>query len=262
MALNRDKGISDEHFSGASKVHSREDGGLAPVVRSILQKQGAVVVDGASIANLTDNSAGTDNSTVGVVASPVVSDVSGGTTGVLATGAGSLDTSADTIMNAYAVILERINAVYAELGAGSVGVGPGTIAVSGTIAAIDVVVTANSTDNDSLSFDSFTAIRNDLLNAQATLISNLNRCRRAVGLAEITVAAGAGSAQGAIASGDDLGTTAISNGAAIAGGVTSVLKTEVDAMLVDLQDNVAYFATTLDEVTDVDATSPIGYFAD
>jgi len=261
MALNRDKGISVEHFSGASKVHSRADGGLSGVIRSLLQKQGAVVVDAASITALTDNSTGTDNSTIGVVSSPAVADVSGGTTGVLATGAGSIDTSADTLMNAYATLTEQANLVYAELGAGDVLEGPGT-AGGGTIAAVDQVLAANTTDNDSLDFEVFTSIRNELLNAQATVISNVNRCSRAVGLAEITVAAGAGSGQGTIYPGDAIPATALTNGAAVTGGVTSVLKSTSDAMLVELADNVAYLATTLDLVTNVVATTAIGYFAD
>jgi len=261
MALNRDKGISVEHYSGQSKIHDRGEGGLSGVIRSILQKQGAVVVDAASITALTDSSTGTDNSTVGAISSPAVADVSGGTTGVLATGAGSIDTSADTVMNAYNALLQQANLVYAEVGAGDVAEGPGTATLP-TVAAVDQVLAANTTDNDSLDFVTFTQIRNELLDAQATVISNVNRCRRIVGLAEITVAAGGGLSQATVYPGDGVPVTALTNGAAIAGGVTSVLKTAADAMLVELADNIAYFATSMDEVTGVVATTAIGYYAD
>ena len=214
-------------------------------------------MDAASITAITDNSGGSDNSAVGVAAAPVETDVSGGTTGVLSS---SFDTSADTVMVSFATVLEQANLVLAEIGAGSVGEGPET-GGGGTIAALDVSVANNTNDTDAMSFESFSAASVDILDAQATVIAILDRCRKAVGLAVLVVDSGGGSGQGEIASGEDIGTAAIANGAADDDAVNGILATEVDAWLVDLQDNIAYFATVLDEVTNVAADLPITHYA-
>jgi len=191
-------------------------------------------------------------------------DLTGLTTGVTAA---SANAAADTVMDAYATLVERANLVLAELDAGAAAEGPGT-AGGGTIAAIDDTATANTDDTDAASFDSVRAVRQDLEDSQRTVVDLVNVCRRAVGLGPVPEAGvvgqrssasasapvpadaeGAGrSTKGRLLSGHDL--VAISDAANVDPPTAAVLLAEWDAFVDHLADNVAFLADQLDEVTE------------
>lgn len=185
MAKNFLRSVGERHFSGQARVHDSADraDSLTAHVRRIYQSFARERVRRANFDQLTDSSGGTAAATYKSADSGalVANDLTGLTTGVTAA---SLNAAADTVMNAYAVIMERLNdAVFTPLGAGSADEGPGTIAASGTIAAVDDTATANSDDTDAASAASANAVRRDLLHAQRTVIGAIDDARVAVGLA-------------------------------------------------------------------------------
>lgn len=186
---------------------------------------------------------------------PTSNDTSGGTTSVLPA---QFNLSVDAVANAYGVLAERLNVFLAVFKTGTVGTieeGPGTIAVSGTVAAIDVDVTVNNDDDDATNVVTAQAAAQELLNLEASLVLAINHVRRSVGLSDIVHLG----SQGVAAIDGDLVTTAITNATADTGAVTSVLKTEVDAFFGALADNVAFLADRIDEIGAVTEDGP-GYF--
>jgi hypothetical protein len=185
------------HLVGASHVYEKgqEDGALGRHIRNLLQKDARDRVRKSNAAPLVDNGGGTaavqyEQSDSGVLAA---SDLTGLTDGVTAA---SLNTAADTVMDALAVILERLNdAVFGPLGAGSADEGPGTIAASGTVAVIDDSASAQGDNTDAASAASARPVQNDLLHAQKLVIHAIDDARVMVGLAR-QVPAGPGSWDG------------------------------------------------------------------
>ena len=248
-SINRNKVVRPGHFSGVSRVHSAGDGGLGQAVRQILVQQARNCIAASPPTDLTDNSGGTAGSDFAAVTRPSEADLTGLTTGVTAT---SLNTAADTVMNAYAVILDNLNDVSAVLGLPAVGEGPGTIAVADTIAVIDDSASANTGNTDSCTFASGSAVIDDLLNWQATVVGVLHTLQDAVGLTRTAWGTGA-SVQGTAFAGFDGGTTAISNGANGADATSTFLLTQWDALVDVLSDNVALIADKADLIKDVTA---------
>lgn len=174
----------------------------------------------------------------------VENDVTGDTTGVTKA---SLNTAADTVMNAYATLMGRINSVRTVLGMGSLNDGPGTDG-AGTIAAVDDTASANTTDDDAADYASAVAVLDDLDDALNTVVTALSQVRVAVGLATVPVL---GNLPGDVEQGLD-----INQGAAIVdatdgtdSAASAVLLAEWDAALDVHSDNIAYLADLLDEVT-------------
>lgn len=188
------------------------------------------------------------------------SDLTGLTTGVTIA---SLDTAADTVMDAYATLAGQVNLVLAEVGGDSIDVGPGTDG-SGTIGAIDDSAAANTVDTDATTFASAQAVRGDLEDAQYTVIEAVNVCRRSVGLADVPITgrqgvasrpdSGAGRINGEIEQGLDINQGAAIENAVVTDATTiasAVLLAEWDAMVDVLADNVALLADQLDAVTNI-----------
>lgn len=184
MAKNFRNGFPLDHLVSAANVHRKgqESRSLARHIRNLLQDAARSRVKKQNVAPLIDNGGGTAgvqfaDGDSGVLAS---SDLTGLTTGVTAA---SLNIAADTVMDAYAVLAERLNdAVFAALGAGTLSEGPGTIAASGTVAAIDDTASANSNDTDAATALTARQVQNDLLHAQRVLVLATDDARVAVGL--------------------------------------------------------------------------------
>ena len=185
MPKNLDNSFGINHLVGSARVYEKgqEPRSLSRHIRNLLQKDARNRVRKSNVAPMTDSSGGTaavqyEQSDSGVLAA---NDLEGLTTGITSA---SLNTAADTVMNAYAVILERLNdAIFASLGAGAADEGPGTIATSGTIAAIDDTAANNGDDTDAASAVSARAVQADLLHAQSLVIKAIDDARVMVGLA-------------------------------------------------------------------------------
>ncbi len=270
MALNRNRILTADAFTGAGKVHSKETAGLSDVVREIVIKQAATRISVENITALTDSSAGTASGDIELVVIPLEVNVDGLTTGV---DFATVDASVDDIMDAYAVILEQANLVLSELGLGSVGEGPGTIAMSGTIAAVDILVDPNDDDDDSWDYTNAKTIFTELLDRQATVIKTVDIMLEAVGLPVNGQDAGAGFAQGTVLhsgtigspsgfSSVDIGTTAMTNATTVTGGtISTVTEVAVELALAIFANNIAELADQVDLVTNVVATTELNYVA-
>lgn len=184
-----DRVITRKQYDSAKHVHESADRNesLVAAVRRVSQKLAATDVAAASISSLTDNSGGTAGVVYATEDSGVLADndLTGLTTGVTAA---SLNTAADTVMNAYATLVEQANLVIDEIWGTSADFeadeGPGT-AGSGTIAVIDDSASANSNNTDAATTVSARAVQRDLLHAQATVIHLIDDLREAVGLARV-----------------------------------------------------------------------------
>ncbi len=330
MAISRNNKVTKSTFSGAGRLYSKNDRGLAAAIHGILQNLGRRRIKAKNITAFTDNSAGVRGATftvntttevvtvtsgpnhglvtgdgpfqfektgMGVLPGGIVAAtnywvrvlsastftlhttkagaVTGGTpvnittTGTtpfamlmlaplpaitsndltgLTTGAtaASINIGADTVMDAYATVVEQINKVRAELGMGSLGTGPGALG-AGTIAVIDDTVAANGGNTDAASYASVIPVFNDLLTMQSTVAAAVNEIRMACGLAKVE---GPQKFVGKVRKGLDL--AAISDAANHANPpVAAVLLAHVDAALDVLADNVAFLASRVDNVTAV-----------
>lgn len=185
MAKNFDREVRIDHFRAGARVHDVREGSLADGFTKFLQDNARKQVAKSNVVALTDNSGGAAGVVYAQSDSGVLSsnDLTGFTTGVTAA---SLNTAADTVMNAYAVLAERLNdAVFTPVGAGSLDEGPGTIAASGTVAVIDDTADMNTDDTDAASAVSARAVQRDLLHAQRTLMLAIDDARAMVGLARL-----------------------------------------------------------------------------
>lgn len=185
MPKNFDRVVSAQHFVSAKRVHEdadRREDSLARIVRKLLQRDARTAVAAGSIAVLIDSSGGTAGAIYQSVADLTETDNTSTTNGVLAA---SLDTSADTVMNAYREILNKCTLVLdTALGLGTVDEGPGG-APNTTIEAIDATIAANTGDGDAVTFVSANAVVADLLHTQRHCINAVDDARESVGLARI-----------------------------------------------------------------------------
>lgn len=263
MARSTNNKVTANSFSGLGKVFQASDGGVGPALKAILIKLAGDQLATANLTGLTDSSGGTDGTTVAAIVFPTENDLESLTTGV---SAASANTAADSVMNAYATIMARVNAARALLGMGSLQIGPGTDG-AGTIAAVDDTAAANTTDTDAADLASVTVILNELLDAQKAVHYAIDEVKAAVGLAPLVVAAGAVS-QGTVSAtlnvrdGTNPG-AAITNATVTTATTiqTAPLLTEWDAAIDVLSDNIAYFATSIDLATDLDGSEAMTHFA-
>ena len=130
--------VSPTHFSGTSKVFGRDPDHLAAIIRGLAVDMTQVKIDAADVGSFTDNSTGT--------AAAAFADLVVPTESFDATAAGGaqlagFDTATGTLENALAVLAQKLNLVRGMLGLGPIGYG-GTVAVAGTIAALDKSIAA------------------------------------------------------------------------------------------------------------------------
>ena len=174
--------------------------------------------------------------------------------------AASGDTSFDTIMTAFATLVERAVVAAASVGCGTINDGPET-GGGGTIATVDVDVAANTNDTTGTTFASAEAIVVELLDGQATVADYISVLRLAVGLARVPEAnnvTGKVDAVGVNGAG-----VAITN--AVTTDATTILVSAtaagIEALLIVLQDNIAFLAEQLDDVTGVAENAALGAYA-
>ncbi len=257
MAIDRNRRVNYLHFTGGAKQYDRGTHGLTNAVRTLLQHAFRDQIIEANPAAMTDNSAGVAGAAIVAIPAITENDLETLTTGALATG---VDTAADTVMTAYATILEQLNdTVFALTGLGTVSEGPET-GGTGTIAAVDDTIAPNTSDTDAVDFDSMTDIINDLKAAQHFVINATNLARRACGLGDVPVTPSP--TEGTVPAEDftamvfSTGTAAIANAvvttATSSGTIASApLETEIEALLDVFADNIAFLAVKVNEVTDV-----------
>lgn len=174
--------------------------------------------------------------------------------------AASWDTSADTVLTAYATLVERANLVLDSVGAGDILDGPGT-GGSGTIATVDVdVVNASADDVTSTTFASVKAAMDEIYNSQATVIDIIDVCRVAVGLARVPRAI---NVTGSIDVGGVNGNNAITDGVVTDANtiVSSVTEVAIEIWLEGIADNVALLADQLDDASGVAADAAPSTYA-
>lgn len=130
-------------FTGLSKLHSKEAGGLASILRGLAIDNARIAIAVSSMTDFTDNSTGTSNGTVKQVTLPTaVIDASSLSVGSPVAG---LNTAMGIFDNAVAVVAQQINLARTRLGltllTDSTG---GTVATPGTIPAITKALTATT----------------------------------------------------------------------------------------------------------------------
>ena len=219
----------------------------------------AAALDPQSVAvDITTIGAGAHR--LGAIGQPValVSDDGAGDTDSFTAASGN--TSFDLVMTAYATLVERAVIAAASIGAGTINDGPGS-GGSGTIAAIDVDVAANSSDTTGTTFASAETIVTELLNGQKTVADYISVLRFAVGLGRVPEAnnvLGAVDAVGVNGAGADI-TNAVTTTAVTI--LVSATEAGIEALLVVLADNIAFLADQLDEVTDIAVNAALGAYA-
>jgi len=242
MAVNRSGRVKTNVFAGFANIVGTVGLGLYAIVKTILQELARSQVRRLGLPPLVDSSGGTAGAAIAAVTVPPVADTSssGGAT------VASVNTAADTVMDAFAVIVTRANKARAVLGMGSAPTGPGTVATAGTIAVVDDSVSAAS-GNNSASQATVALMFADLLSRQRVVVANVDEIRAAVGLDAVPIT---GTVQGDDADLDGLTMDAITNAAAVAAGTsatTGVALSAIDAQLDILSDNIALLADLLDE---------------
>ena len=130
--------VSPAHFSGTSKVFGRDPDHLAAIVRGLAVDMTQVKIDAADVGSFTDNSTGTAAATLVdlvVPTEPFDATAAGGAQ------LAGFDTAMGKVENALSVLAQKLNLVRGVLGLGAIGY-DGTVAVAGTIAALDKTITA------------------------------------------------------------------------------------------------------------------------
>ena len=138
--------IQKHSFSALSKLASREKGGLADILRTMLNDNARAKLYAASISAITDNTAGTPSvapPTVSALPIPAMSALSG-SNGAQATAFG---TSMGKVKNATAVMVAALNAVRTYMQLPRLNYSEGTVAAAYTVPSLDNSVTAASTAN-------------------------------------------------------------------------------------------------------------------
>ena len=219
----------------------------------------AAALDAQGIAeDITSTGAGAHR--FGALGEPVaiVTDDGAGDTDSFTAASG--DTSFDTVMTSYATLVERAVIAAASVGCGTINDGPGS-GGGGTIAAVDVDVAANTSDTTGVTFASAETIVEELLNGQATVADYISVLRLAVGLGRVPEAnnvTGKVDAVGVNGAG-----VAITN--AVTTDATTILVSAtaagIEALLIVLQDNIAFLAEQLDDVTGVAENAALGAYA-
>lgn len=231
--------VTKTYFSGVSRVHDASEGGLADVVRKVMQDNARNRLQ-AAIADVTDNSGGTPNYSSSVAtlqaqnySSTLVPDYE--TAGTDMSPKAGFDTAIGKIANAQAVIAEHLNQLAAPLGlpliTNSTG---GTVAALRTVPALDLTLTAVSANG--VNPDDARARLQTIAANTSKLAGMVNRIAVAVGETKVNL--------------DSLGYTfpgtltldaITSTGAAVAGSTAapSLADSVVDAELGKIADNIA-----------------------
>ena len=132
--------VSPAHFSGTSKVFGRDPDHLAAIIRGLAVDMTQVKIDAADVGSFTDNSTGTAGAALADLVLPTEAFDATAAGGAQLTG---FDAAMGKVENALAVLAQKLNLARAVAGLDAVSY-DGTVAVAGTIAALDTTITAAS----------------------------------------------------------------------------------------------------------------------
>ncbi len=220
----------------------------------------AAAIDKVNDVPVDITDAGSGSQTLQAIGQPTkVLEVSiaGVTTGFTAA---SWDASVDDVFDAFGVLTERANLGLDSVGAGDILEGPGTIAVSGTIAAVDVDVAANTNDTTATTFASVKAAMDEIENSLITVIDVVDVLRVAVGLGRVPRA---GNLRGAIDLGGVNGNNAATNGVVTTAVTVAASATEaaIEIWLNGIIDNIALLADQIDDAVGIAANAAPSTYA-
>jgi hypothetical protein len=223
--------VKKDTYSGASKVYDAGADGLAAAVRGLAIDHARIKVEVAQVADLTDNSTGTNGGAIVAMTVPTAAFDASAAGGVTSS---ALNTSLGKLENAGAVLVQSLNNVRARLGLDILSHASGTVAAADTIPAQDLTGTGG-TGNTTPTFTSAVTALTQAKKNVYRLARATNEVLVAIGEEPLDIAAMAGMPS-------DYALTAITATSASADGVASVAKTVVDAFLAAVANNLASIA--------------------
>jgi hypothetical protein len=223
--------VKKDTFSGASKVYDAGSDGLAAAVRGLAIDHARIKVEVAQVADLTDNSTGTNGGAIVAMNVPTAAFDASAAGGVTAS---ALNTSLDKLENAGAVLVRSLNNVRARLGLDIMSHASGTVAAADTIPAQDLTGTGGTGNTTPTFASAVTALTQAQKNVYR-LARAANEVLTAIGEEPLAIAAMSGMPS-------DYALAAIPTISASADGAASVSKTVVDAFLTAVANNLASIA--------------------
>ena len=229
--------IRPNHFSGTSKVFSREDDGLAAILRGVaidnasLRIANAITAETLVIADadFVDSSTGVATPSVADVVMPSTAHTASGATGVQIA---ALNAAVSVGQDAIAVVGGQVKKLRDVLGISTIAFA-GTVTTPGTIPAQTKAITA-ATGTGAASQASVSTVLGKLKANERALLATVNETLGALGLATLD-----SKLSGDIAASASAPTAAV---AAAAGGVGAATKSEVDAFFVASANVIASIA--------------------
>ena len=230
-------------FSGLSHIFGRDNNHLAALLRGMAIDNARSRVEAAAVAAITDSTTGTADSTIPWL----IVDLPIAPTGVFnATSAGGVqltafNTSLGKIANDHAVLAERLNQARGRFGLPLVTFASGTIATSGTLAALDLTATTAS-GNSAVDNASYVAATTTMKQAHRQLVRAFHEILAALGFDADLI--------------DDLVGTypqtyalpATATVVAAASGASSVALADGTAFLADVANNLATLAVAWNQI--------------
>ena len=227
--------VRPDHFSGASKLHTRDVDGLAAMVRGLAIDNARRVCEVAAVGQFVDNSTGT----AVTVKQFTFPDFTIPTVAFNATASGGVqqaawNTSVSRISNAQAVLAETINKARGRVGLPLITF-PGSIVTSGTVPAVDLTATTSS-GVSAVDFASFVASTTTLKQNHRKLVRAFRQVEAALGLVASTTD------KLSVNFTNDFALVAPATVAAAATGASSVAVASGTAILADIANNIATMA--------------------
>jgi hypothetical protein len=230
--------VKPSQFTGTSKVFSREPDALAAIIRGLAIDNARLKTEVSGVHDLTDNSAGTANSTAGLLVAQPLPVLAIDATSAGGANETALAASLVKIANAGKVIIGTINEASALLGLPASSAATGTVATADTIPAQDLTSTAAS-GTSAAEFHSSVAAFKVVSANLAALVYGANAVLTAVGAA--TINANALGAQPI-----SVALVALPALSAVAAGPGALAKTDADAFLAASANNIATLAAAWD----------------
>lgn len=231
-------------YAGSSKVYSQDDEGLSSVVRKLAQDAARARLNG--VTDMTDNSTGTAPDPLKLAAQSGKDVAAFTEAGTASAPKAGFDTAIGKVANAMAVIAEQLNSIYGEVGIPTLTDSTtGTIAVSGTIAALDKTVTAVA--SGCLDVTTGRARLETIKYNMSVLFGQANRVATAAGVAKLPSDLGLGF------DGTETLNAIAATGTAVDGSDNSTIsKAVIDAELTAIANNIATIAAFVNAMTGTD----------
>lgn len=264
--------IKKNHFTGLSHVFTQQPNGLSSllrdmvvghnlmVVQHLIQSTGVAALDSANFAawaaanpnlsvagiTFTDNSTGTPGSSVVDLPTPAAgTTIASGATGAAVA---ALNTALGKTENALKVIGTLVNLVRAPIGLPALTMAVGTVATPGTIPAQDLDTSTGANGTSAADRTSAVAAFKVAQFNLDNLVRGINETLVALGLTPVPAASHTHSTPaGLLFLSQEAADLAVSTDiptvtAAAAGGLNALLKTDADAVLAALANNIATIA--------------------